>query len=146
MKPFIPVIVAVFAALNAAPAVAQQFNPAGSWYCTVNAQSNSPTYNYGFEVNMQVAQNGQLQAQGVVIYPLLANNLQKVKGYGDWTLLPSDNNNSTPLYKFRMQPQTHPIITWFVRPVGQGRMYNQFSGPTNDGGIVNVETQCQKTG
>lgn len=128
------------------PAWAQSFTPVGLWNCTVNAISNAPSGNYGLEVQMEVAPDGRLFARGVVIYPQLRNNLQNVEGYGDWTLLPPDPGNSTPLYKFRMHPQNHAIISWFVRPVGPGQMYNLFEGRHPNGVQSQVETQCGKFG
>ena len=126
--------------------VAQPFNPAGIWMCTVNAHSNNPSGNYGLEVTMQVGPSGELVAQGVVLYHQLANNIQNVQGYGDWTWLPPGTEAKEGLFKFRMQPQNHAIITWFASPIGPGRMYNLFKGTRADGTTANVETQCQQTG
>lgn len=130
----------------AAPANAQQFQLFGVWHCTVNAQSNDPARNYGLEVDVEIAPGGQLFARGVVIYPQIRNSIQNVEGYGDWTVLPPDAQSNTELLKLRMHPQNHAIISWFVRPVGPGRMYNLFHPPAQNGVNVQVETQCGKTG
>ena len=132
MKAFITASAMAMTALIATQSPAQPFNPAGAWYCTVNARSNNPNGNYGLEVNMRVDPAGQLQAQGVVIYPQLVDNIQKVEGHGDWAWLPPGTEAKQGLFKFRMQPRTHAIITWFVSPVGPGRMYNLFTGTRAD--------------
>lgn len=126
------------------PAGAQQFDLPGKWSCTVNSRSNVPDGNYGLELDTEIAPNGQLFARGIVIYHQLGNAIQNVEGYGDWTVMPPDAQG--PLLKFRMMPSNHPIITWHVRPVGPGQMYNLFNPPPQNGVQVHVETQCGKYG
>lgn len=95
---------------------------------------------------MEVTPDGRLFARGVVIYPQLRNNLQNVEGYGDWVILPPEHVGGTALFKFRMHPSNHAIITWFVRPVGPGQMYNLFENREPNGRVSQVETQCGKFG
>ncbi|MEM7745860.1 MAG: hypothetical protein AAF409_19340 [Pseudomonadota bacterium] len=134
------------ALLFAGSASAQQVNVSGTWRCTVNAQSSDPASNYGLEVDVQIAPNGQLSGRGVVIYPQLSNPFTQIQGFGDWSVLPSDNPANAPLVKMRLQPQAgnHPIVSWFARPAGQGRMYNLFQGTAQNGHQVQVETQCMR--
>ena len=79
MKAFITASAMAMTALIATQSPAQPFNPAGAWYCTVNARSNNPNGYSWLEVNMRVDPAGQLQAQGVVIYPQLVDNTRKSK-------------------------------------------------------------------
>lgn len=144
MRSLIAAAIAV-ALLSIPAAQAEQFQMAGLWHCTVNAQSNDPAGNYGLDVQVQVADDGSLYAKGLVLYHALMNNQQPVEGYGDWSVLPPEPN-AAALIKFRMQPSSHPIITWFARPVGVGQMYNMFNAPPENGRAVAVETQCNKYG
>ena len=131
-------------ALPAAEAQADHLQIAGQWTCTVNARSQDPDGNYGLELAVQIRQNNSLYARGIVIYPNLANNIQKVEGPGDWSSSPSVNNKGEVI-KFRMHPRTHPIITWFANPAGQGRLYNFISFTSNTGAATTVETQCSRS-
>lgn len=133
-------------ALPALPAAAQNFDPSGRWYCTVNARSNDPAGNYGLEVEMLVTMDGQLQGRGNMFYPQLANAVQPMQGYGDWSVLPADATGG-PLFKYRLHTQSHGIVTWYVRPTGPGAMYNMFRAQDpQTGRNAQVETQCGKTG
>jgi len=142
----VAVAVALLSFAATGPAVAQGFSPVGHWSCTVNAASNDPAGNYGLEVEMQVAPDGSLFARGMVIYGQLQNPIRHVQGYGDWILLPPDQPGGSVLYKFRMHPPNHAIISWFVRPVGPGQMYNLFQPPPVNGLMRRVETQCGRLG
>ncbi len=128
------------------PAIAQQFQLFGKWSCTVRSDSNAPALNYGLEVEVQINPDRTLHATGMVIYTQLRNSVQKVEGFGDWTVLPPDAQNPTELLKMRMHPPNHAIITWFARPVGVGIMYNLYEPPPQNGVVTRVETQCSKYG
>ena len=136
-------VTALLAVLLSAPAAAQVAGPpaapVGLWQCTVNSSV------YGLEMEMQVAPDGTLYARGMVIYHGLQNPFTQVEGYGDWTLSPPDAGSNQYMFTFRMFPQAqnHPIVTWYVRPAGQGIMYNLFQNPQT-GNVV--ETQCAKFG
>ena len=133
-------------ALLPLPAVAQTFDPSGRWYCTVNAQSNDPAGNYGLEVEMLVAADGQIQGRGNMFYPQVTRAVQPMQGNGDWSVLPADGGGG-PLYKYRLFTATHGIVTWYVRPTGTGMMYNMFRAQDpQTGRTAAVETQCSKTG
>ncbi len=95
---------------------------------------------------IQVAGDGEIYGEGTVIYPQLDNSLQQVQRGGDWTLLPADQTAPNGLIRFRLFPQNHPIITWFVQPTGPGTMYNMFQHQDPNGLWAQVETQCGKTG
>jgi hypothetical protein len=122
---------------------ASHLNIAGLWQCTVNARSADPDGNYGLELEVQMQNNNTLYARGIVIYVQLANSIQKIEGQGDWSVSPAEGNKGE-MIKFRMQPQSHPIVTWFAPFNGTGSMYNLFSFTNQQGAASTVETQCNK--
>jgi hypothetical protein len=142
-----PAVAALSVASVAAvrPAAAQGFDPSGRWYCTVNAQSNDPAGNWGLEVEMAVTPDGRLLGRGAMYYPQLANAVQPMQGHGDWSVLPDEG--SGPLFKYRLQTQTHGIVTWYVHPADAVTMYNLFRNQDPSTGVTAaVETRCMKTG
>lgn len=141
----LPLYALAMIALSAGAIHANHLNIAGLWNCTVNARSSNPDGNFGLELEVQMQNNNTLFARGVVIYPQLANNIQRVEGQGDWSSSPAEGNKGE-MIKFRMQPQNHPIVTWFAPFNGSGSMYNLFSFTSEQGAASTVETQCRKRG
>lgn len=138
---FLAALVAIQALIT--PASAQQFQLIGTWNCTMNTCSSQPQANFGFELDVQLNGDGSLFARGNMFNPQLMNSVQWMEGYGDWTVLPDDDNKGQ-LLKMRMKPQDRAIISWFARPKGARRMYELFQFTSPEGFPVSVETQCTK--
>jgi len=110
--------------------------PVGAWYCVINSPAVS------VQLQVQVSPDRSLMAEGTLNYVGTAK-IYKLSGRGDWSVLPPEPGAGY-MFKFRMFPSNHPIVTWFVRPTGTpGMLYNKFQ-EAGSGRVM--ETACQKTG
>lgn len=110
---------------------------AGQWRCVVNSNI------VAIDLIANVQANGTLFGQGTIVY-IATNRIYKVKGPGDWTVLPPDQSSPDEMIKFRLQPSNHAIFSWFAKQTGApNHLRNRFV-VANNGGVV--ETACERIG
>lgn len=111
--------------------------PTGRWRCVVNSNVVS------IDLIANISENGELSGQGTIVY-VATNRIYEVSGKGDWTALPPDPEAKDWLFKFRLQPSTHAIFSWFAAPTDSpNHMQNRFIVPYGGG---TVETNCERIG
>lgn len=111
--------------------------PTGRWRCVVNSNVVS------IDLIANISENGELSGQGTIVY-VSTNRIYEVSGKGDWTALPPDTEAKDWLFKFRLQPSTHAIFSWFAAPTDSpNHMQNRFVVPHGGG---TVETNCERIG
>ena len=111
--------------------------PTGQWRCIVNSDIVS------IDLIANISADGTLSAQGTLVY-VVTNKIYEVSGQGDWTALPPDTEAPNWLFKFRVQPSTHAIFSWFAAPTqSPNHLHNRFVLPNNRGV---VETHCERIG
>lgn len=112
-------------------------SPTGRWRCVVNSNVVS------IDLIANISENGELSGQGTIVY-VATNRIYEVSGKGDWTALPPDTEAKDWLFKFRLQPSTHAIFSWFAAPTDSpNHMQNRFVVPHGGG---TVETNCERIG
>ena len=110
---------------------------AGQWRCVVNSNI------VAIDLIANVQANGTLYGQGTIVY-IATSRIYKVKGPGDWTVLPPDQSSPDELIKFRLQPSNHAIFSWFARQTGTPNHLRHRFVPANNAGFV--ETACERIG
>jgi hypothetical protein len=122
-------------AMGAGANAQTDFNPAGNWFCSASyfQQGLQP---YGFQADLRVSANGNLDASGAVYDPNLINSVQEFRASGDWSVFPDSNGT---FVRMRMHTQKKGILVFegyatSAKTIYATRTYDSFK----------VETQCER--